>query len=408
MKYDKVTRKGNVYFRWRNWDSVLSKYTKTLYGITLKELKAKVDKFLELENAGVLESDSLFVDFCKDWLYNIHLVDKKPSTKARYDTTFNCHIKESRIGKMKLQEITVNDIQKWYNQIFKKSGENVVKNLHKVIRPCFRFAYKSGYIIRNHGELVTLPRDLKGKTKRKHEKVNPLTMDEQKKFVNVIHDHEYEALFTTALDTGMREGELFALTWADLDLKKQTIRIDKTYSYVKDIELKRRIQIVTDPKTEGSTRVIPMANRTKEILEKHKFEQRKIFLKIGIAQEVDTLVFSTPIATFLDSSNVLKKLKIEYMKIGVTEKTFHDLRHTYATRLFELGEPGKTVQELLGHSSIDITLGTYTHVLDELKEKAVSKIDDIYTEKKEPENPDLKPTGQFSDNLILFPNKKSG
>lgn len=402
MKYDKVTRKGNVYFRWRNWDSILKKYTKTLYGLTLKELKSKVDKYLELSNAGVIEDDGVFVDFCKNWLYNIHLMDKKPSTKARYDTTFNCHIKDSRIGKMKLQDVTANDLQKWYNKIFEKKGEHVVKNIHKVIRPCLRYAFKSGHILRNHGELVTLPKDLKVKSKSKHEKINPLTLIEQKAFIKVIRDHYHEALFTTALDTGMREGELFALLWSDIDFDKKTIRIDKTYSYVKDIVTEKRVSLVTDPKTKGSDRSIPMANRTKEILEKHKFEQRKALLKIGIPQEDETLVFCTPIATYLDSSNVLKLLKIEYKKIGIDNKTFHDLRHTYATRLFELGEPAKTVQELLGHSSVNITLGTYTHVLDELKEKAVSKIDDIYKEKKEPDKFDPESTGQLSDNLIQF------
>lgn len=101
-------------------------------------------------------------------------------------------------------------------------------------------------------------------------------------------------------------------------------------------------------------------------------------------------------------SFVLNELKKVYASIGLTDKTFHDLRHAYATRLFKLGEPAKTIQELLGHSSVNITLGTYTHVLDELKEKAVSKIDDIYAEKKEPEKLDPESTGQLSDNLIEF------
>ena len=65
-------------------------------------------------------------------------------------------------------------------------------------------------------------------------------------------------------------------------------------------------------------------------------------------------------------------------KNNIQEKRFHDLRHTYATRLFELGENPKTVQKLLGHSSLSITLDTYTHVLDAMKEQAVSKIDDLY------------------------------
>ncbi|MEA4805364.1 MULTISPECIES: tyrosine-type recombinase/integrase [Acetobacterium] len=89
-------------------------------------------------------------------------------------------------------------------------------------------------------------------------------------------------------------------------------------------------------------------------------------------------VLKTPVNTPIDSSNVLQELKKVYASIGITDKTFHDLRHTYATRLFELGEPAKTVQELLGHSNVSQTLGTYTHVLEQQKIKTASLIDALY------------------------------
>ncbi len=80
-----------------------------------------------------------------------------------------------------------------------------------------------------------------------------------------------------------------------------------------------------------------MAQRTRNILMNHLREQKMFLFKIGIIQNEDTLVFGTPVNTPLDSSNVLQELKKVYASIGITDKTFHDLRHTYATRLFELG-----------------------------------------------------------------------
>lgn len=121
-----------------------------------------------------------------------------------------------------------------------------------------------------------------------------------------------------------------------------------------------------------------MANRTKNILLVHQNEQKIQLIKIGIIQNENTLVFGSLVNTPLDSSNVLKELKKVYIGINITDKTFHDLRHTYATRLFELGEPAKTVQELLGHSNLNITLGTYTHVLEQQKIKTASLIDALY------------------------------
>lgn len=94
----------------------------------------------------------------------------------------------------------------------------------------------------------------------------------------------------------------------------------------------------------------------------------------------NNLVFCNIYGKYLDGSNVRKTFKRILKKNEISERKFHDLRHTYATRLFELGENPKTVQKLLGHSTISITLDTYTYVLDSMKEKAVSKLNSLYTD----------------------------
>ena len=90
------------------------------------------------------------------------------------------------------------------------------------------------------------------------------------------------------------------------------------------------------------------------------------------------LVFCNMFGKYLDSGNVLKRFKKVLNEMDLQDMKFHDLRHTFATRLFELGEEAKTVQELLGHSNISITLDTYTHVLDSMKRKAAQKLNDLY------------------------------
>jgi integrase len=123
----------------------------------------------------------------------------------------------------------------------------------------------------------------------------------------------------------------------------------------------------------------------KKVWLEHMKEQKVQLFRIGIIQSETTLIFGSIVNTNLDSGSVLKELKKVYASIGITDKTFHDLRHTYATRLFELGEPAKTVQELLGHSNTAVTLNIYTHVLGTMKVATASKIDDLYKNKK-PEN----------------------
>lgn len=415
MKYDKVKRNGREYFRYRHWDGVLRKYDKTIYALKYKDLKEKVEAYENQISLGVADNNTLFSDFCYDWLMNVHLVDKKPTTASRYVSIHKNYIKPARVGKIKLKDLKPADLQKWYNILYEeKSIEkdpnkafNIVHNLHKVVSPCIRYAFKSGCIVRNIAELVVIPKSRKkADNTPKHSKVHPLTLDEQKSFIAACAGNYYEALFNTALDTGARQGELFALTWGDINFEQNFIEINKTYSYVQNPQTGIFEGQTTDPKTETSARTIPLPMRTREILLKHKTAQKKALLPTGLIQDNETLVFCTPVGTHLDSSNVLKRLKVVYEKAGIKDKVFHDLRHTYATRLFELGEAPKTVQVLLGHSDVNVTLGTYTHVLEVLKKKTASKIDDLY--KKMPEEntaevPDLNSFGQLSDNLVIFP-----
>ncbi|MEG1186164.1 MAG: site-specific integrase [Eubacterium sp.] len=412
MNYDKVKRNGKEYFRYRYWDSVLKKHDKPIYGITLKELKVKYEVYMEKKRAGVQSTGMTFSEYCKYWLYDVHLMGKKPSTAQRYDSIYRNYIENSYAGKIKLDELNSDHLQRWYNDLFNEKeqikrgkGESTIDGLHKIVSPCMRHAFKTGRILRNHAELIIMPKNysLDPSVSLQKQKVNPLTLDEQKTFIKAICGHPLEALLNTALDTGMRQGELFALTWSDVDFEEMNIRINKTYSYAKDLQLKKRIGIVTAPKTKNSIRNIPLPKRTKAVLAHHRLQQREMLFRIGMKQDENSLVFCTVTGSYFDSTNILRRLKTIYKSVGIVDKTFHDLRHTYATRLFELDEPPRTVQELLGHSDVNITLGTYTHVLESLKRKTAAKIDQLYDEpqkKQPPENTPNVPVGQYLDNCL--------
>ena len=126
----------------------------------------------------------------------------------------------------------------------------------------------------------------------KHQKIRPLTIDEQMRLIEALKGHKHAALYNMALDTGMRQGELFALTWADIDFSDLTIRINKNHSCVKDIVTKKQVNYTTNTKTAKSRRVIPLANRTKKILIEHMKEQKIQLLRIGIIQTDDIDFFS--------------------------------------------------------------------------------------------------------------------
>lgn len=375
FSYIKQNINGSEYFCHRQWDGILKK-EKRYYAKTLSELKRKVSDADRTAAYGLEDCSLTLGDFISKWLYNVHMVDKKPSTKTRYDSIFNNHVKPARAARIKIKDLKPSDIQEWYNDVFEKSTESRVKSIQKIVRPALRYAVLTGVIIRNPADLIVMPKNKTARVKKK--KVNPMTLNEQKAFIKAAKSSRYEALFNTAVDTGMRSGELRALTWRDIDFEKDIINIDKTYSYIKDYETKKFVGLTTPPKSEASIRKIPLPRRVKRILIEHKNKQRDQAEDFGLEWSEDTLVFCTPILTHLDEGNVLHEIKKVYERASIEGKCFHDLRHTYATRLLELREIPKVIQDLLGHSELATTMNTYAHVLSDTKERAISKIDSLY------------------------------
>ena len=371
---------------YRPYDKMTKKQLKPLYGKSKEQLDMKVEAFNNRRMLKICNDDITLSDYVLNWLDNVHSVNKKPLTMERYYSTYENYIENSDIGKVKLKDLRIEFFQDWYNKLKETKSESIVKSLHKIISPALRYAAKTKRIEENYAEYIIVPQDTSiEKLTRKKRTPAPLTLEQHLKFVDYLETHNalHAALYITAVDTGIRQGELFALKLNDLDFDNDTISVTKTYAYVKDRKTKKMVGVVTLPKSKKSIRVLHMPSHTKYALLKHINILKEKMIKIGVRLEDESLVFCTSIGTYLDATNERNNLKDVYEKLGISRThTFHDLRHTYATRLFELGEAPKTVQELLGHANVNITLNTYTHVLDKLKKNTVTKIDNIYANTK--------------------------
>ena len=188
-------------------------------------------------------------------------------------------------------------------------------------------------------------------------------------------------LYILALGTGLRLGEILALKWTDINFKNNYIDINKAIKSTYKIDSKgnREFQIIEQqPKTKNSVRTVPLNENLIELLQQHRKKQM-IDRDSNIEIYFDNnLVFSTPVGNYLNESNVRKTFKKILKKCNLKELRFHDLRHTFATRLFENGVPPKTVQTILGHSDISTTLNIYTHVMKDTKDKAIDKLNFLF------------------------------
>lgn len=328
---------------------------------TKKEAQAAYIKLKQEIDSGLLSKQSLlFEDIFKEW-WDIHSKTIKPSTKYSKLSKFDKHILP-RFGKLKIKEITKGYCQKVINEIANEI--NSVNDIRIQANLVFKYAVKMDYILKNPMEYVTIPKKEETFLAAKEER-NYWTKNEVKEFLKLAKKHmsmQYFMMFYLLIYTGMRKGELVALTWDDIDLKEQTININKTMFFEKGKE------IVQTAKKYASNRAIDIDSHTTKILTSWKVKQKELLLADGINKKPSHILLRGDLRPIrLAYPNELLNNFITIYDLHSI--TIHGLRHTHASMLFEAGASIKEVQARLGHKDIQTTMNVYTHVSKTMSQK---------------------------------------
>lgn len=354
---------------------------KSFYGKTKKEVKEKMEtyKLLNPINKAAINEYTVATWF-NYWLWNIKKRDIKPKTFERYECIYRNYIKGSEIANIPLYKFKLNNLQAYYNRLSDNGkSPSIIKTINEKLKSSMIDAEKNGYIEKNYCQLVNLPKE-----KRKEKKIEVFSVDQQNDFLEIIKGHEFEILFLLAIGTGLRRGELLALRWSDIDFENKTINVDSNIqqAYIfEDEETKRLEKIEQEPKTVNSFRTVPIPSKVLAKLQEHKQKQEQYKLAFQERYIDNDFVICDKYGKALDVKRPTRMFYSIQKKMGIPEDEkikFHGLRKTYATRLFEKEVPPKTVQMLLGHSEISITLDIYTQVMENKKVEAIEKIDDIF------------------------------
>lgn len=328
---------------------------------TKKEAQAAYMKLKQEIDSGLLSKQALlFEDIFKEW-WDIHSKTIKPSTKYSKLSKFDKHILP-RFGKLKIKEITKGYCQRVINEIADEI--NSVNDIKIQANLVFKYAVKMDYILKNPMEYVTIPKKEESFLAAKEER-NYWTKNEVKEFLKLAKKHmsmQYFMMFFLLIYTGIRKGELVALTWNDIDLKEQTININKTMFFEKGKE------IVQTAKKYASNRTIDIDSHTTKLLTSWKVKQKELLLADGINKK--------PLHILLRGD--LRPIRLAYPNellnnfitiYDLHSITIHGLRHTHASMLFEAGASIKEVQARLGHKDIQTTMNVYTHVSKTMSQK---------------------------------------
>ena len=188
-------------------------------------------------------------------------------------------------------------------------------------------------------------------------------------------------LFTTALGTGLRIGEILGLKWSDIDFKANELHVNRSIQRVAIYENDEVVGyevIEQTPKTKNSIRTIPVPNNIINKLKAYKKSQLENILLLGEAYNNRNYIFCDKLGNPIEDKRPGRNLKTILKELNIEPMKFHALRHTYATRLFEANIPPKTVQHLMGHADIETTMNIYTHVMKEQKLEAIEKLNSIF------------------------------
>lgn len=331
-----------------------------VYGRTKGEVQ---EKLLRLQmsslNGTLADSDRLTVaQYLERWLRDSVTPSVRPTTLRSYEGIVRNHIVPA-VGGVKLEKLTPVHVQGLYAGMERNGSSPRLRELtHAVLRKALGQAVIWGMLPRNVTDAVKKPRVPK-KT------MLVLTAEQTAQMLESSKGDRLHALYVLAIATGLRQGELLALHWSNIDLKAGRVSVVHTL-----IENKGEVWL-GEPKSAAGRRLVTLPQFAIDALREH----RKRMLAEG---HPGPWVFCAPEGGPIRKSNLLQRcFKPLLRRAGLPEIRFHDLRHTAATLLLQQGVHAKVVQERLGHSQISLTLDTYSHVLPSMQEEAAAKLDTL-------------------------------
>jgi integrase len=349
LTHEDIVRRATELLRWQ----AARQKRKVLYGKSRKEVAQKLTKAMADRDGGlVFDHENLCVEeYLQRWLKGSVRDNVKPVTYDSYTRIIRVHVIPT-LGRVKLDKLNPLHLQTLYRERLNSGlSSRTVQYIHVVMHRALKQAVRWGLVPRNVSEAVDPPR-----THRKE--MRPLSPGQARSLLEAAQEERLEALYVVALHCGLRQGELLALRWEDVDLEARTLRISRTLSRTKDGPT------FTAPKTARSRRTVRLTIGAMEALKRHSERQAQEIVRMDTLYQDQGLIFASEVGTPLNRHNVnYRSFKPLLKRAGLPNVRFHDLRHTCATLLLGRGVHPKFVQELLGHATIAVTLDTYSHVL---------------------------------------------
>lgn len=264
---------------------------------------------------------------------------------------YDKHIKPV-FGDRQIASIKPYEVQKLWTEKEQTLSSSSITRMHNIMNKVFKQFVKWDEIKQNPMSKVEKPRI-------RYKRTDVWSKEEVKKFLMCAKDFQTYIVFWLALNTGMRQGEILALHWDDIDFEKQEIHVK--------YNLDRMTQKRGTLKTESSERIIYLTDSQLHVLKKHKKSQ----------DPKTDIVCSSTVGTYLMPRNIRRAMQIICDNTGLKQIRFHDLRHTHGTLFLSVTKDVKATQERLGHADVRMTLERYVHSSNKIHQETANQYADF-------------------------------
>lgn len=334
---------------------------------TKKDAERKLTELLHQRDTGTLmkPGKTTVSEYLERWL-----TDYQNRLSARGYERYRDIIKHHLIpdlGQIKLSLLRPEHLQRHYTDCLNKGlNARTVRYHHAVVHVALKTALKMGLIVRNPADAVDLP-------KIHSKEMKTWDANQVSIFLEFIKDNQYHYLFRTALFTGMRRCELLGLKWGDVDFIMSQLSVSRGLHHLKDGSY-----VFTEPKSAKSRRTIALPPSVTLALRAYRQQKALERARLGKTLNEQDLVFSNPDGKPLRPNTVTRAFESLASRCGLPVIRLHDARHSHASIMLKQGIHPKIVQERLGHSSISMTIDTYSHVISGLQEAAAKRFDELF------------------------------
>ncbi len=387
-----VTINGRRYYRIRKTigkDNEGKPIVKAFYGTGKRDAETKYFKWCDNRTKGLtIDGDQSLTNAMHVWLWQIEKMSgNKSSTFERYEGVYRHDIDGYNLGYVSLSDVDKLTVQSHFNMLHAEGKSyGKIKECRKLLHKFFNYCLSEGYILRNpcyklkldaykDDDEFTIDDELEDEGK-----IETLSEEEIRKVFRSDLNRKLKIIVKFAVGTGLRQGEILALNESDVDMQKMEVTVTKTLAYVKIFKEDRSYKyklVVTKPKTQTSKRKVSFPSSLipdlKE-LNRIRIEER---LKLGSAYTKNNLLFPSNTGTYIYARNLTRSWQRALKRLGIPNRSFHALRHTFASQLIEKGVNIATVSRLLGHASIKTT-ERYIHVVQSTKTEAVQSLNSLY------------------------------